>query len=566
MLRSWYGPRANEVQRPPGRPGGLRVWYNIQMFWADRIAGEILETKKPRDGKRFLIRDEKTMSGRVHVGSMRGVAIHGLISEVLAEQGAANEYRYELNDFDPFDSIPSYLDESRFKEHLGKPLYTVPSPEEGFDNYAEYFGKEFTDVHKVAGFTPNYYRATELYRSGKMDAHIKIALERAADIRRILKAVSGAEKNESWLPVSVVCEKCGKMMTTRAFDFDPSDGLGTGGGTVGYACDQNPDGIKSCGHIGRIAPFGGAAKLYWKVDWAAKWVALGVDIEGGGKDHSTKGGSRDVANHIAREVFGYEPPFDIPYEFFLVGGKKMSSSKGRGSSAKEMSDLFPPEVFRLTLIGKDIREQIDVDPSGESVPRMYDGYDELAEHMREGAVDDYARLFTLSQLPSGSQTATRSLTSTPWQMRFREVAFVVQMPHLSLEREAAAHKGGGLSDEEEAKLEERARYARFWLDAYAPESFKYELQETLPPIILTEIQKKALAALVDFMKEGEKSGEEIHARLHALKEEVPIAPMELFKGIYRIFLNRDSGPKAGWFLAGLPRDLVLARLSEATAS
>ena len=45
-----------------------------------------------------------------------------------------------------------------------------------------------------------------------MDAYIKIALERAADIRRILKEVSGSEKDESWLPISVVCEKCGKII------------------------------------------------------------------------------------------------------------------------------------------------------------------------------------------------------------------------------------------------------------------------------------------------------------------------------------------------------------------
>ncbi len=70
----------------------------------------------------MLIRDEKTLSGRVHIGSMRGVAIHGLVGEVLSEMSIANEYRYELNDFDDFDSIPGYLDEAVYKEHLGKPL------------------------------------------------------------------------------------------------------------------------------------------------------------------------------------------------------------------------------------------------------------------------------------------------------------------------------------------------------------------------------------------------------------------------------------------------------------
>lgn len=521
------------------------------MLWADRIASEIRDTREPRDGKTFLIRDEKTISGRVHVGSMRGVAIHGLISEVLSEYGIANEFRFEIGDLDPFDSIPGYLDTNKFREHLGKPLYAVPSPEPDFKNYAEYFGSEFTDVHKKTGFTPNYYRATELYRSGKMDPLIEIALKRASDIRKILKEVSGSEKDVSWLPISVICEKCGKMMTTRSYDFD--------GETVAYSCDKNPDESLSCGYVGRIVPFGGAAKLFWKVDWAAKWVAQGVDIEGGGKDHSTKGGSRDVANHIAREVFEYEPPFDIPYEFFLVGGKKMSSSKGRGSSAKDMCDLFLPQVFRLTLIGKDIREQIDVDPSGESVPKFYDWYDELALGVREGKADDYSRLYALCELPNN-----RADISSPWQMRFREVAFIVQMAHLSLNEEAVRVKGGALTEDEEKVLQERARYAKFWLTTYAPDDFKYELQEDMPDVELSDVQKKALAMLAEYLQAAERTGEELHLRLHELKTEIPIQPKELFQAVYRIFLNRDSGPKAGWFLTGLPRDFVIARLSEAT--
>lgn len=520
------------------------------MLWADKIATDIRNTRKPRDGKAFLIRDEKTLSGRVHVGSMRGVAVHGLISELLSEYGIANEYRYELNDFDPFDSIPGYLDAEVFREHLGKPLYAVPSPEAGFKNYAEYFGDEFVSVHKKAGFTPNYYRATEMYQAGKMDACIKTALERASDVRRILKEVSGSEKDASWLPVSVVCENCGKIMTTRAYDYD--------GETVGYSCDRNPDESVSCGHSGRVAPWKGAAKLFWKAEWAAKWVVQGVDIEGGGKDHSTKGGSRDVANHICREVFETEPPYDIPYEFFLVGGKKMSSSKGRGSSAKDMGDLFPSELFRLVLIGKDIREQIDVDPQGESVPRLYDWYDELAEEVRAGAADDRTRLYALCALP-----ADRAALTAPWQMRFREVAFIVQMAHLSLAEEAARVKGSALTPEEEKLLDERARYAKFWISLYAPEEFKYELQDVLPEVELSDVQKKALSELADYLQEGERTGEELHARLHEMKTSVPIAPKELFQAIYRVFLNRDSGPKAGWFIAGLSRDFVVTRLTEA---
>ncbi len=523
------------------------------MFWADRIVREIKNTKASKNAtkeKPLVIRDEKTLSGRVHIGSMRGVAIHGLLAEILNKEGIPTVFRYELNDFDPFDSIPGYLDQEKFLPYLGKPLYTVPSPESGFANYAEFYGEEFVSVHKKIGFTAEYYRATELYQSGKMDPYIKIALERAADVRRILKEVSGSVKDESWLPISIVCENCGKMMTTRTYDFD--------GETVAYTCDKGPDGTVPCGHTGRVSPYSGKGKLFWKVDWAAKWIANGVDVEGAGKDHSTKGGSRDVANHIARELFAHEPPFDAPYEFFLVGGKKMSSSKGRGSSAKDMSDLFTPEVLRLVLLGKDLNQQIDVDPEGDSVPRTYDWYDDNAELVRAGVQDDFTRLFELCQLPESGKKEL-----APWELRFSQVAFIVQMPHMSLQDEAAAVKGSPLTYEEAKALEERAGYAHFWLTTYAPEQFRFVLQETLPEVELSEDQKKALGILAEYFTEA-RTGEEIHARLHELKTEVPIQPKELFAALYKIFLNRDSGPKAGWFLSSIPRDFVEQRLREAS--
>jgi len=521
------------------------------MFWADRIAKEI-QLAKGSLGRPLIIRDEKTLSGRVHVGSMRGVAIHGLVSEVLEEYGVNNTFLWEHNDFDPFDSIPPYLDQDVYREHLGKPLYAVPSPEPGFSNFAEYFGAEFVSVHQKFGVTPTYYWAyRDLYGAGKMDAQIRTALDRADDIRRILKDVSGSVKDGTWLPVSVVCEKCGKMMTTRAYDWN--------GDTVAYVCERSPDECVPCGHEGRVAPFSGAAKLFWKVDWAAKWVALGVDVEGGGKDHSTKGGARDVANHIAREVFGIESPYDIPYEFFLVGGKKMSSSKGRGSSAKDMSELFPNELFRLLLIGKDPMQQIDVDPEGDSVPRMYDWYDDLAQMVRDGVADDFTRLYALCQAPEN-----QAEIPAPWQLRFSQLSFIVQMPHMDLITEAARIKGAPLTSDEEEKLNERAQYARFWLEMYAPETARYVLQEDAPTAMFTDAQKAAFKALMTFVDE-ERSGEEVHAFLHALKTDIPISPKELFSGIYELFLGRASGPKAGWFLSVLPRDYVLNRLKKGSA-
>ncbi|OGC80101.1 lysine--tRNA ligase [Candidatus Adlerbacteria bacterium RIFCSPLOWO2_01_FULL_51_16] len=523
------------------------------MFWADRIAQDI----EKRFGKSasLLIRDEKTVSGRVHVGSMRGVAIHGVVSEALADIGIQNTFKYELNDFDPMDDIPTYLPREKFEQYLGKPLRDIPSPDPSAKNFAEYFANDFTSVIAGSGFTPEYVWSSELYLSGKMDGTIREALEAADTVRRIYKEVSGSERPPGWLPINVICPQCGKITTTDASDFD--------GETVMVHCIVNKAPYtKGCDFKGRVSPFGGLAKLAWKVDWPAKWKVHGVNVEGGGKDHSTRGGSRDVGNHISREVFKYEPPFDIPYEFFLVGGKKMSSSKGRGSSAKEIAELLPPKIFRLALLGKDINQAFNFDPEGDSIPVLYDQYDKLAAGYWAGTKDDYARLFEFIHPLS----ARSNLAESRFLPRFSQVAFIVQMPHLNVEEEVANLKGAPLTPEDKTELQERATYAKKWLEAYAPEKYVFKLQEETPEAAreLTEQQRTALAVFADYIEGEQKlSGEQLHHRLHEIKDEQKILPGELFGALYLIFLGKHQGPQAGWFLASLPRDFVLKRLREA---
>ncbi len=529
------------------------------MFWADRIADEIALRFKDRiaKGERLLVRDEKTASGRVHVGSMRGVAIHGLLSRVLRERGIANEFKYEINDFDPFDGLPQYLPREVYEPYMGTQLYRVPSPDASAPNFAEFYGREFEKVITDTGYHPMFYRAKELYESGKMDEAIRLAIIHADKIRAIYKEVSGAVRPDTWLPIAVICENCAKVSTTLASEYD--------GETVAYVCSETAvPWAKGCGHHGRVVPVGGKVKLPWKVEWPAKWLALGVDIEGAGKDHSTKGGARDIANHIAKDVFNIEPPFDVPYEFFLVGGQKMSSSKGRGSSAREIADLVPPKLFRLALLGKDINQAFNFDAEGETIPVLYDLYDKLAEGYKEGNDDDYSRLFTLIQ--TDDQTDAKKKLNVPYLMRFSQLAFMVQMPHIDLYTAAAELKGEPLTDLDRAELDERATYAKQWLTTYAPEKYRFALAETLPEAAasLAAVQKKALARVAELL-EGAESAETLHTSIHALKDELRIAPAELFAAIYIVFFGKSQGPKAGWLLFTLPRESTLLRLREAAA-
>ncbi|MES3005596.1 MAG: lysine--tRNA ligase [Patescibacteria group bacterium] len=527
------------------------------MYWADRITDEIVERYKDKvaKGQPLVIRDEKTASGRVHVGSLRGVAIHGLISEVLTERGIPNKYLFEINDFDPMDGLPVYLDEATFKPYLGKPLCDVPSPTgpngHKAKNFAEFYGEEFAGVIKEIGFTPEYYRSSDLYRTGKYNECIKLALEHADKIRQIYKRISGSVKAGDWLPINVICENCGKVSTTFASVFD--------GEKVTYEC-RDLSWTNGCGYTGSISPFDGRAKLPWKLEWAAKFKIIGVDVEGGGKDHSTKGGSRDIAEAISREIFNHEPPFNIPYEFFQVAGRKMSSSKGAGSASREIADLLPPEILRLLLLQKEPNRVIEFIPDGDTVPILFDTYDKLAAGFFADEETDQTRLFKLIHTPQDRVNIAHSAMP-----RFSQIAYLAQMPHLDIEKEVEKINEKSLSDTDKVELEKRKKYARIWIDTYAPEDYKFEIKKEVPDAArnLSEIQKKSLAEVLNFVESSQAlDGQAFHTALHDIKEKTGIAPKEFFEAMYFSILGKASGPKAGWFLSVMDRDFLIKRLKE----
>ena len=327
---------------------------------------------------------------------------------------------------------------------------------------------------------------------------------------------------------------------------------------VKYMCDQDGSGAVGCGHKGEVSPYDGNAKLPWKVEWAAKFKVFDVDIEGGGKDHSTKGGSRDVANHISREVFETESPYDIPYEFFLVGGKKMSSSKGTGSSSEEIAGTVPTKIFRLALLSKDIKKAINFDPEGDTIPLLYDLYDKSAEYFWTNSEDDGSRLFELAH---GGDTPKEMFLP-----RFSLVAFIAQMPHLDAYVEFEKDKGSALTSDEKKEIDERITHAKKWIEEYAPERFKYELQKDSVPEgaeSLSPEVKSLLRELVRYIVQNESlDGGELHHEIHRIRKESDVEPKEFFGAIYQSFLGSESGPKVGWFLSVLDRDFLISRLKE----
>jgi len=60
------------------------------------------------------------------------------------------------------------------------------------------------------------------------------------------------------------------------------------------------------------------------------------------------------------------------------------------------------------------------------------------------------------------------------------------------------------------------------------------------------------------------SGEAWQSLLYGLATETGLGGKEAFAAIYTAFLGRNSGPRAGWLLAGLDQEFVRDRLEAAS--
>lgn len=502
------------------------------MFWADQIAEEIIKSKKH---KPYWVDDMKTPSGFSHVGSLMGPVIHSMIFRALKDAKEKPTFTFVINDFDPADDLLPEV-KGKFEEELGKPLKLAKSPDPKFESMADMFGSDFISAIQNLGVEAKIFSSWELYHQGKFDEVIKLALDNAEKIQDIYQRVSGSQKRDAgWLPFQVICENCQKLGTTKVYEW--------GGQKVSYRCEENlVKWASGCGHKGKISPFGGTGKLPWKVDWAAHWKVIGVTIEGAGKDHASKGGSYDIAMTICKEVFGYEQPYKLPYEFILIGGKKMSSSKGLGLKAHDLVKILPPSLGRFLFARFGIKSQTNFDPVGTlAIPNLFDEYQKAADAYFNKGNKDLARAFELSQIGE---------INKPPSIRFSVLAQWVQMPNMEGE---IVKKG----------FEDWAKYARVWVERFAPEQDRFSVQKDLPEEArnLSTTQKEFLKKVSSEL-DKKWDGEQFQARIYDSGKELGLSGKETFAAIYTALLGKDHGPKAAWLILSLDSKFVKKRFSE----
>jgi len=522
------------------------------MHWADVIAGQIIGRTDSH-----VVATGITPSGHIHVGNMREILTGDTISRALRDAGARVRLIYIGDTFDPLRKVYPFLEGNAYARHVGRPLSEIPCPCGDHGSYAEHFLEPFLGSLEDIGVDHETVLTHELYRDGKYAEAARRLLDNSAGVREILESVSGRSLPEGWLPYTPKCGVCGRLRA-EALEYEYP--------YVHYRC---PD--PACGGEGKADIRTDQGKLPWRVDWPARWWFLGITCEPFGKDHGAAGGSYDTGARIASEIFDYEAPPRIIYEWIQLKGKgAMSSSAGNVVSGVEMLKMTPPGVLRLLMTKQNIWKHIDFDPGLGLLNLVdeYDRYERIYYGVEEGE-EDQRRAFHLANreyIPGDGHPEARKIADhMPHQISYRHLVNVVQ---IAVDDEAAIEilkrteniekfSGAGIS-----RLRQRLRNVRYWLDNFAPDMVKFSLQEELPGLDFSDTEKKSLAQLADVLAGTEWEASAIHNAIYDNLED----PRAAFRGIYKALLGKTRGPRAGYFLSTLDRDFVVKRFREAAGN
>lgn len=302
-------------------------------------------------------------SGLPHIGTFQEVLRTTLVRrayEVLTG-GAPTRLVAFSDDMDGLRKVPDNVpNQGLLAAHIGHPLSRIPDPFAKYESFAHHNNAMLREFLDRFGFDYEFVSASDRYNSGAFDDALKGVLRQYQAIMDIMLPTLREERRQTYSPVLPISGKTGQVLQVPVTVVDAEAGIVR---------------FHDCGEDVEQSILGGQAKLQWKVDWAMRWVALGVDYEMCGKDLTD---SVTQSGKIAR-VLGGQRPEGLIYELFLdEKGEKISKSKGNGLTIEQWLTYGSEEslgfyLFREPKSAKQLHVGI--------IPRAVDEYWQFREKL-----------------------------------------------------------------------------------------------------------------------------------------------------------------------------------------
>lgn len=321
------------------------------------------------DGSPVLFETGYGPSGLPHIGTFQEVLRTTLVRRAYETLtgGAPTRLVAFSDDMDGLRKVPDNIpNQGLLTAYLGHPLTRIPDPFEKYESFAHHNNAMLREFLDRFGFDYEFVSASDRYNAGAFDDALRGVLRNWQAIMDIMLPTLREERRQTYSPVLPVSPKTGQVLQVPVEVVDAEAGL--------VRFEDHGEMVESC-------ILGGNSKLQWKVDWAMRWVALGVDYEMCGKDLTD---SVRESGKIARALGGRAPEGMI-YELFLdENGEKISKSKGNGLTIEQWLTYGSEEslgfyLFRDPKSAKSLHVGI--------IPRAVDEYWQFREKLAEQPIE-----------------------------------------------------------------------------------------------------------------------------------------------------------------------------------
>jgi lysyl-tRNA synthetase class 1 len=506
---------------------------------AQKLLRRYPDGAKP-DGSPVLFETGYGPSGLPHIGTFQEVlrttfvrrAFEALIG-AKPEEGRTRLVAFS-DDMDGLRKVPDNVPNGPLLEaNLGRSLSRIPNPfgtdHESFAAHNNAMLRQFLDRF---GFDYEFVSASDRYHSGAFDDALRQVLRKNEAILDIMLPTLREERRRTYSPVLPVSPSSGRVLQVLVEVLDAE------AGTIRFT-DEN-------GEIVEQSALGGQAKLQWKVDWAMRWYALGVDYEMYGKDLTDSG----VQSGKIVEVLGGRKPEGLIYELFLdEKGEKISKSKGNGLTIEEWLTYGSPESLGFYIF-----------PNPKSAKSLHAG-------VIPRAVDDYWQF--RGQI--ANQPLDKQLGNPAWHLLRASGAEARADEGLPVTYSLLLNLVGVLGAE--ASAEQVWGYLANYVEGADPDAhpelaklvdtaLAYNRDFVAPTLVKRAPSEREGAALRELDRqllraEPGTGGDDLQTMIYEIgkREEFGFENLrDWFKALYQTLLGSDQGPRMGSFIAlyGIP--------------
>jgi len=496
--------------------------YANARAWPFEEARKLVDRKTIQEKGYALFETGYGPSGLPHIGTFGEVARTTYVRYAFeCLTGIPTRLFAFSDDRDGLRKVPDNIpNKDMIAKYLEAPLTNVPDPFGCHDCFGEHNNCKLMEFLDSFGFNYEFQSSTDWYSSGRFNDVLLKVLQHHQEILEVMLASLREERAATYSPFLPISPKSGKVLQINIEEYRVNDG------SIVFRDDD--------GKLIEVPVTDGHCKLQWKVDWAARWTALGVDYEMSGKDLID---SVKLSSKICR-ILGGTPPIGFNYELFLdEEGKKISKSKGNGLGVEEWLRYAPQESlanFMFASPKSAKRLYFDV------IPRQVDDYvshvrnfedqknekriDNPVWHIHKGnppKIEADISYSLLLNLVSACNTDDKEVL---WGFirKYMPKASPESMPFLD-------------------KLVEHA--INYYIDFVKPNKHY---------AVPTEMERNAINELLQGLKTlpESSSAEEIQSLVFEVGKHYEFQDLRSwFNALYKILLGQEQGPRMGTFIA-----------------